>query len=134
MRVLIILGLFSSLLLSCQIAYEETNPFNYQDANIDFFQPFMNDADGKPESDLILVNHAYPIEVTLRSDGSFYYFLENLGDGVGSWKHEGNRISLYAERDLFIMKLYLHKAEGVDMPVIEFRDRHKANYLHLGLK
>ena len=98
---------------------------------MDFFKPYVNNAEIKQKAAYTLVNHSYPIEVTLREDGTFYYYLDNLGDGYGKWKHEDNRLSLYAERDLFIMKLFVHKAEGVEMPVIEFRDRYGPNFLHL---
>ncbi len=128
--------LFVTLLLvgnisSCRVAYEEKNPYVYESADFNFFKAYLNDNETKQETAYTLVNHSYPIEVTLRDDGSFYYYLDNLGDGYGTWKHEDNHLSLYAERDMFIMKLSIHRAEGVSMPVIEFRDRFGPNFLEL---
>ena len=79
-----------------------------------------------------LHNPAYPIEVALFNDAKFYYYLENLGDGKGSWKYEDGSLYLYAERLMFVMEMEIHSVEesGEEI-IIDFEDRHGPKWLPL---
>lgn len=114
---------------ACQFEKPAENPYTYEKANKDYFDQFI--AQSKGQKAISLVNHSYPIELTLKNDNSFYYLLENLGDGYGKWKYSDNYLYLYAERDMFVMKFYMHKAEGLSNPIIEFADRFGPKYLEL---
>lgn len=68
------------------------------------------------KKDIFLANYDYPIELAIYADGSFYYNLDNLGDGKGKWELKGG--SYYIEtthkRLLFDLKvqIYTTSSEG----------------------
>lgn len=74
--------------------------------------------------DKSIINHSYPIQIALYSDGNFYYDLPNLGDGKGTWKTSGGKIILKAKRTLFDMYIEVHGSDKEGQSVsIQFSDR-----------
>ena len=83
-------------------------------------------------SDIHIVNNDYPIEISLYDDGSWYYNLENLGQGKGKWKYNKGRLELHAERVLFDMYIDIEAAQrsAKDL-IIKFSDRHGPHILRM---
>lgn len=131
-----LLGLLVLVLTSCQQSYRENNPYTYHKKDQKFFQKYVNQESLPEKVDLqkvrALHNPAYPIEVALFNDAKFYYYLENLGDGKGSWKYEDGSLYLYAERLMFVMEMEIHSVEesGEEI-IIDFEDRHGPKWLPL---
>lgn len=74
--------------------------------------------------DKSIINHSYPIQIALYSDGKFYYDLPNLGDGKGTWKKSDGKIILKAKRTLFDMYIEVHGSDKEGQNVsIQFSDR-----------
>ena len=115
-------------MISCQSNYEVQSPYNYDKVKVDYFQQFVN-----PEKDdkNVLVNHSYPIEIKLLDNNKFEYLLDVLGGGEGTWGFEDGYLKLYAERKLFVMNMFLRKAESIEEPVLEFRDRFGPKFLEM---
>ena len=82
--------------------------------------------------DITISNDDYPIELALYSDGKFYYMLENLGDGNGTWTFKNGKVRLYAERRLFDMHILIKALEEEAKKVgIEFADRFGPQFLDM---
>jgi hypothetical protein len=80
--------------------------------------------------DITISNDDYPIELALYNDGTFYYMLENLGDGTGTWTFKNGKLRLYAERRLFDMHILIKALEEEANKVgIEFSDRFGPRFL-----
>lgn len=93
------------------------------------FNYLVNSSAPSPTPNLSLVkkvvNDDYPIELSIYENGQFYYMLENLGDGFGTWEFKDGKLALFAERDLFDMHIdILAIEEKAQKIVIQFRDRH----------
>ena len=133
---LLLTAMLSLSFLSCQDLYEEKNPYTYYKKDQAYFNPIVNQIplpNSVDRTKLKLVrNDAYPIEIALFNDGQFHYYLENLGDGNGTWKYEDGHISLYAERKRFVMEMDIHSVnEKGDEIIVYFHDRIGANFLPL---
>ncbi|SMF08231.1 hypothetical protein [Pseudobacteriovorax antillogorgiicola] len=119
------------LLSACQGDFELKNPYTYKKAEPTYFEPYVNAKDKETAS---LVNPAYPITIQLYDNQTFRYELDVLGEGKGEWAFEDGYLRLYAERDLFVMNMFLHQADGLTEPVLEFRDRFGPNFLEMERK
>ncbi len=80
----------------------------------------------------VLENKDYPIRLRMHADGTFNYDLPTLkdGEGSGTWAEVDGCIKLYAERKLFVMNMWVVKAEGGTYH-LEFSDRFGPKYLPL---
>lgn len=92
------------------------------------FQKFVNKKALRSETDLAkdihIVNNDYPFEISFYDDGTWYYNLENLGDGKGTWEYKGGRLELFAQRVLFDMYIEVESADDKGSAlVIKFADR-----------
>lgn len=117
------------LALSCRGEYELKNPYSYKKSEKEYFNSYLSDEKSKTE--VTLVNTGYPIEINLLSNETFKYKLDVLGEGEGSWSYEDGYLKLYAERELFVMKMLLNQADGIEHPILEFRDRFGPNFLEM---
>mgnify|MGYP003688623833 FL=1 len=115
--------------MACQGDFDLKNPYTYKKSKKEYFDSYVSETDGKEVKSL--VNHAYPITLTLSEDQTFSYKLEVLGEGKGTWSFEDGYVKLYAERELFVMNMLLNQAEGLEHPVLEFRDRFGPNFLEM---
>ncbi len=111
---------FAILLAGCQDLYSAKRPYEVREESREYFSDL---------NEKILINKEYPIEVQLRKDGTFWYKLNKLGEGEGTWLYEEGHAKLYAERKLFVMKLDIRAAESG--PVIEFSDRFGPKFLKI---
>ncbi len=85
--------------------------------------------------DKTISNDDYPIELALYSDGNFYYNLENLGDGHGTWTFKNGKVRLFSERRLFDMHIMIKALEEGALSVgIEFADRFGPQFLLMDKK
>lgn len=75
-------------------------------------------------ADKVIVNEDYPIEIALYRDGKWFYDLPNLDTGSGTWRFDGGKIKLFAERSLFNMNIDIVavKEQAKDV-IIKFSDR-----------
>ena len=117
------------LALSCRGEYELKNPYSYKKSEKEYFNSYLSDEKSKTE--VTLVNTGYPIEINLLSNETFKYKLDVLGEGEGCWSYEDGYLKLYAERELFVMKMLLNQADGIEHPILEFRDRFGPNFLEM---
>ncbi len=130
-RALIFLSFF--LAVSCHQKEGETILYRKE---LKSYETFMNGAEKKSspnsQSDITLVNDEYPIELILYEDGSFYYILENLGEGRGTWIYQDGELKLHAKRRLFDMDMTIVSSnpEGTEWR-LNFRDRFKFRDLPL---
>lgn len=120
MRHLIFLSLF---LLSCQDLVKAQRPYSMVPMESSETQALRSSA---------LENKDYPIRIRLHTDGTFNYDLPTLkdGEGNGTWQEVDGCIKLYAERKLFVMNMWLVKAEN-GTHYLEFSDRFGPKYLPL---
>ncbi|MBT7609583.1 MAG: hypothetical protein HN576_07495 [Bacteriovoracaceae bacterium] len=82
--------------------------------------------------DKTISNDEYPIEIALYNDGQFYYMLENLGDGNGTWEFKNGKIRLFAKRRLFDMHIIIKALKEQATSVgIEFADRFGPQFLNM---
>ena len=139
LRILLSTVLF--LTLSCRPEFISHNTYEWHPKKEQFFS-FVLNSGGKPKllKDIDrfgltrIVNESYPIELVLFDDQTFYYYLENLGDGEGTWSFDEGHIKLYAERKLFAMKIGLHAISEFDNRIaIDFIDRFGTQYLEMDL-
>lgn len=135
MNKLVLLFLFVAL-FGCRPEFVSHNPYTWHPKEQDFFSFVINS--GKIPQTIErtkmarLVNHSYPIELALFHDNTFYYYLENLGDGQGTWSYEDGFLKLYAERKLFAMKIGIHAISEYDKRVaVDFVDRFGTQYLEM---
>jgi hypothetical protein len=133
-RYLSVLVLF--VIVAC--GQQEKTPLQMYKVDEDHFRPLVNkkDISTNPDlqSDLFLANYDYPIEVALYKNGKFYYNLDNLGDGHGTWKYQNGMIKMFAERRIFDMHMDIRSSneEGTTF-AITFSDRFGPKYLKLKL-
>jgi hypothetical protein len=75
-----------------------------------------------------IVNNDYPVEIALFEDGKFHYYLENLGEGEGTWRYENGVIKLSALRKILSFDVNMDytftitRKDG-SQSVLKFRDR-----------
>ncbi|MCO4795534.1 MAG: hypothetical protein KC493_17575, partial [Bacteriovoracaceae bacterium] len=89
MKLVLLLTIF--LFASCGLKKEKGELIVFEKSKTDYDQ-FINQKP-KPNQpnlsiDKKIVNNDYPIELALYNDGKFYYNLENLGEGEGTWKYD----------------------------------------------
>jgi hypothetical protein len=84
------------------------------------------------QADKHMLNRDYPIEIFLYNNGEWYYNLDNLGDGHGTWKYESGKLKLHAKRTLFDMHIEIEsiKEDGSEI-VVKFSDRFGPNTLEV---
>ena len=130
---LAILGLVAG---SCQPEFESKNPFTYYQKDAQFYQQFVNAAAAPESVDrskvLTLRNDEFPMELALFGDNRFYYYMETLGDGFGTWEFDQDKLHLYAERTLFVMHMNIRSIDEADNQIaVDFIDRFGTQYLTL---
>ena len=122
--------LLFALLLSC--GKKEKGDLVLFEKTQEDYTKFINDKP-KPRNpnlslDKVIVNDDYPVEIALYKDGRFYYHLENLGEGEGTYKYEDGDLKLYAEREILGVNIDMSytftitKKDGSES-VLSFRDR-----------
>ena len=132
----ILLSMLWILIVSCQPTYINKSPYTYFKKPEKYFLKMVNPTPTPKSVDLSktlkLSNPSYPIELALFADGKFYYYLENLGDGFGTWEHKQGMVIMNAERDLFVMKFNIRSIEEEGQRVVlEFQDRFGYQFLEL---
>lgn len=72
----------------------------------------------------------YPMRIALFDNNKFYYQVDRLGNGTGTWKYNDGGLELRAPRKYFVMEFYLSAAKpvGEDM-IFRFLDRFGINTL-----
>lgn len=122
--------ILAASIFSCRSDYNFKNPYTYLKPKQEYFASYVN----KSTQSISLINHSYPIQLSLRADQRFTYKLEVLGEGEGTWTFKDGMLQLYAERDLFVMNMSLNQAEGLEHPILEFKDRFGPNYLEMDVQ
>ena len=124
----LVASLILLVLFSC-VVNEKKSDLDFYPVTKKDFSKFINKNDLRSSQDLAqdihLVNNDYPIEISLYEDGRWYYNLDNLGDGTGTWKYEAGRLKLHAERILFDLNINIEaEQKGAKNLLIKFSDRH----------
>jgi hypothetical protein len=132
------------IFFACQPEKVTTNPFNWQKQKAAFFNQFVNQTvapEKFSDKALTLVNHSYPIKITLYKDGKFHYFLERLNEvgespeGVGTWTYDDGRLRLVAEVHIFEMKINVRSISDVTNEIaLDFVDRFETRFLQLAVE
>lgn len=139
-RFLLILTAFGQA--SCRNLYDAKRPYQVYEKPAAYFGALVN-PETKPaktlenESEIVLENPEYPIELKLYKDKTFHYHLARLGDGTGTWKYQDGHLELYAERKLFVMQMEMHSTspeEKEEAIALEFSDRFGPKFLPLDRK
>lgn len=119
------------LFSSCGLKKEKSELILFEKEESDYIK-FVNQK-AKPNQpnlsiDKKIVNNDYPIELALYNDGKFYYNLDNLGDGEGTWRYENGVIKLTAFRKILSFDVDMNytftitRKDG-SQSLIKFRDR-----------
>lgn len=94
-----------------------------------FYSELINEKKPAPSNQIsgvkIFTNKdSFPMRFVLYDDQTFYYQVDELGDGFGNWKFSDGALVLKASRTIFDMKLYISaaKATGSEL-IIRFVDR-----------
>ncbi len=129
MKLVLLLTIF--LFASCGLKKEKGELIVFEKSKTDYDQ-FINQKP-KPNQpnlsiDKKIVNNDYPIELALYNDGKFYYNLENLGEGEGTWKYDNGVLKLTAFRKILTFDVDMNytftitRKDG-SQSLLKFRDR-----------
>lgn len=103
-----------------------------------FVNPSENESGASEKLDqlkLLQTGSEYPMRMALFANGKFYYQVDKLGDGQGTWDVADGVLRLRAIRPLFDMNLFVSGAsEDGDETVIRFIDRHGFNSVRIELR
>lgn len=125
------------LFTSCGATNKKTS-LDFYPVSKESFSKFINKKDIRSQQaedveyrkDIHLINNEYPIEISLYENGEWFYNLENLGKGKGTWIFKNGRLELFAERILFDMYIDIESADSMtNNLIIKFSDRHGPNVL-----
>lgn len=77
---------------------------------------------------VIETSESYPMRIALFDNHQFYYQIDRLGNGTGTWKFSSGALELTAQRPIFDMNFVVSaaQAEG-DALVVRFIDRFGIN-------
>ncbi len=76
----------------------------------------------------------FPMRFVLFDNNTFYYQVDRLGNGNGTWSHHEGGLEMLANRPIFDLKLYLSAANGKgDALVFRFLDRFGFNTVSAAL-
>ena len=123
-------------LMSCNMINSKKSNLSFYKVDQKSFDRYLNKKNMRDgvnlQVDKHIINRDYPIEISLYENGEWYYNLDNLGDGRGTWKYESGKLKLHAKRTLFDMHIELEsiKEDGSDI-VIKFSDRFGPNTLKI---
>jgi len=114
-------------LLSCGAGNQKSD-LDFYPIKKESFQKYINARSSNTGADLTkdvhIINRDYPIEISIYEDGKWYYNLDNLDDGYGTWKFKNGRLELFAHRTLFDMHINIEgTGEGAPNLVLKFSDR-----------
>lgn len=107
-----------------------------------FYSPLINPSDQYQQAavnmeqlKLMVSNERYDMRIALFDNGVFYYQVDNLGDGEGSWEYRDGILRLKAVRPVFDMDLDImaEKAEG-ENTIVQFVDRFRFNSVPINLR
>jgi hypothetical protein len=126
MKILLQFGILLTL-ISCG-AESQKSDLEFYPIKKESFNKYINAEKASDDIDLSkdihIVNRDYPIEISIYEDGKWYYNLDNLDDGFGTWKYKNGRLELFAHRTLFDMNINIEgTAEGAPNVVLKFSDR-----------
>ena len=107
---------------------QEKSDVEFYPVKKEHFNKYINQkempSNPKLSEDIHIINNDYPIEISLYKNGKWYYNLENLDDGDGTWEYKDGRIKLHAHRMLFDMHIDVEGVgEEASNLVIKFSDR-----------
>ncbi len=114
--------------ISCQEITQTPSDLKFYPIKKESFSQYINDKKmpSKPNlnEDKYIINRDYPIEISLYNNGTWYYNLDNLGEGKGTWVYKNGRLELFAQRDLFDMYIDIQAIkEDASEIIIQFSDR-----------
>lgn len=100
-----------------------------------FYNQFINSNDQYPNAaqnlsqlKLFTSEEKYSMRLAIFENGSFYYQVNNLGDGEGRWEYHDGILRLKAVRPIFDMDLdIMAEREEVDDTIVQFVDRFRFN-------
>jgi hypothetical protein len=76
------------------------------------------------ESQLLASGDEYPMRFVLFDNGQFFYQVDRLGEGFGTWSYQEGGVRLFASRKLFDMSIYLGARSDVGREMqVRFLDR-----------
>ena len=122
-----------TLLMTLGACSDKPMVVNARDA--EFYNRFVNSSDSFENAEkeisnlkLIQTGSDYAMRYVLFDNKKFYYQIDRLGSGTGTWKYSDGAITLTASRPMFDLDIYLsaEKPEGDDL-VLRFLDRHGFN-------
>lgn len=108
-----------------------------RDAN--FFNGFVNGSAGYATASsqvenlkLLATGEEYPMRVALFDNNKFYYQIDKLGDGEGTWEFKDGALYLTASRKIFDMNLVVTAANANgNETLINFFDRYGYNSISI---
>jgi hypothetical protein len=93
-----------------------------------FYRPVISEKSAPKkvamESEKLVYSDKYPMRMALFSNEKFYYEIDELGEGWGTWTMDDGVVKLYAPRPFFDMRIVMSgDAETGEARIFKFRDR-----------
>lgn len=103
----------------------------------DFYSQFVNPSADWPQAEskidelkVLQTGSEYPMRYVLFDNGKFYYQVDKLGNGEGTWSYENGAMIITAQRTIFKMELAVSAAkDSGEETLVRFYDRHGFNSL-----
>lgn len=107
-----------------------------------FYSHLINPADQYQQASgnlhelkLMISNEKYSMRVAMFDNGVFYYQVNNLGDGEGTWEYREGILKLKAVRTIFDIDLdIMAESSESDATIVQFVDRFRFNSVPMQLR
>ena len=108
----------------------------------EFYDSLVNSADTSPAVQtklssvkLVQTGKEFPMRFVLFDNKTFYYQVDRLGSGTGTWVYHDGGLELTANRPFFDLSFYLSAANGTgNQLVFRFLDRFGFNTVSAALR
>jgi hypothetical protein len=108
----------------------------------EFYDKLVNSAESSPAVQtklssvkLLQTGNELPMRFVLFDNKTFYYQVDRLGNGNGTWAYHDGGIRMFANRPFFDLELYLSAANGEgNALVFRFLDRFGFNTVSAALR
>lgn len=130
------------LMAGCLVSCSPISEMTAHERESAFYTRFVNESgdvsaakNNLDKVKLLQTGSEYPMRMALFPEGTFYYQVDNLGDGEGRWDIKDGVLRMRAIRPLFDMHLFVSGEKPVgDEAIIRFIDRHGFNSLRVELR
>lgn len=114
---------------------EHTRDEAFFTKNVNTSEKFAKAEKNLNDFKLLVTSDVYNMRYALFDNGKFYYQVDKLGNGEGTWTYKEGFLKLHASRSFFDMNLNLVATEATgDGMALQFLDRHGLNHVKVEVK